>query len=103
MGKQKQQKKTYPEDLERNALNLLRTSGKSGFAIARVLGIEPEILNRWRGEEERERDGLKAFPGQGIPRVEEVARLQRKNKDLREANEILKKAIAIFSVKGSPK
>lgn len=103
MGKQKQQKKTYPEDLKRNALNLLRTSGKSGSAVARELGIEPGILNRWRREEEQERDGRKAFPGQGIPRDEEVARLQRENNDLREANEILKKVVAIFSVKGNRK
>ena len=103
MGKQKQQKKTYPEDLKRNALNLLRTSGKTGSAVARELGIEPVILNRWRREEEQEGNGRKAFPGQGIPRDEEVARLQRENNDLREANEILKKAVAIFSVKGNRK
>ena len=103
MGKQKQQKKTYPEDLKRNALNLLRTSGKTGSAVARELGIEPGILNRWRREEEQEGNGRKAFPGQGIPRDEEVARLQRENNELREANEILKKAVAIFSVKGNRK
>ena len=103
MGKQKQQKKTYPEDLKRNALNLLRTSGKTGSAVARELGIEPGILNRWRREEEQEGNGRKAFPGQGIPRDEEVARLQRENNDLREANEILKKAVAIFSIKGNRK
>ena len=41
---------------------------------------------------------MKAFTGQGVP-DEEVARLRRENLDLRETNEILKKAVAIFSVK----
>jgi hypothetical protein len=35
-----------------------------------------------------------------VPRDEEMARLLREVEDLREANEILKKAVAIFSVNG---
>jgi len=104
MRKQQQeekQKRSYPEELKRNALELLRTSGKTGSAVARDLGIEPGILNRWRREAEQEGNGKRAFPGQGVPRDEEVARLKRENDELREANEILKKAVAIFSVKGN--
>jgi transposase-like protein len=39
----------------------------------------------------------RAFSRKGIPRDEELNRLQRENRDLKEANEILKKAVAIFS------
>lgn len=94
-------RRTFPEELKRNALELLRTSGKTAAAVARDLGIDSGVLSRWRREEAKEGNGKKAFTGQGMPRDEEVARLKRENNDLREANEILKKAVAIFSVKGN--
>jgi transposase-like protein len=59
------QRRTYPEELKRNALELLRTSGKSAAAIALDLGIDPGLLNRWRREAAREGDGTKAFTGMG--------------------------------------
>ena len=95
-----EQRRSYPEELKRNALELLRTSGKSAAAVARDLGIDSGLLNRWRREESREGNGMKAFTGQGVPRDEEMASLRREVEELRETNEILKKAVAIFSVKG---
>jgi transposase len=94
-----EQRRSYPEELKRNALGLLRTSGKSAAAVARDLGIDSGLLNRWRREESREGNGIKAFTGQGVPRDEEMASLRREAEELRETNEILKKAVAIFSVK----
>ena len=94
-----EKRRTYPEELKRNALELLRASGKSAAAVAGDLGIASGLLNRWRREEGREGNGTKAFTGQGVPRDEEMAKLRREVEDLREANEILKKAVAIFSVK----
>jgi transposase len=78
---------------------MLRVSEKSAAAVAKDLGIDPGILNRWRREESQEAVGKKAFTGQGIPRDEELTQLRREVADLRETNEILKKAVAIFSVK----
>jgi transposase len=98
-----EQRRVYPEELKRNALELLRTSGKSARAVARDLGVDSGVLSRWRREEAKEGNGKKAFTGQGVPRDEEVARLRRENTDLREANDILKKAVAIFSVKENRK
>lgn len=98
-----EQRRSYPEELKRNALGLLRTSGKSAAAVARDLGIDSGLLNRWRREESREGNGIKAFTGQGVPRDEEMTSLRREVEELREANEILKKAVAIFSVKESRK
>lgn len=103
MEAKKKQKRTYPEQMKRNALELVRTTGRSGSAVAQELGIKAGILNRWRREEAQEGNGTRAFSGQGIPRDEEVARLKRENDELREANDILKKAVAIFSVKGNRK
>ncbi|MDR0639649.1 MAG: hypothetical protein LBG27_12240, partial [Spirochaetaceae bacterium] len=46
--------------------------------------------------------GLEVFPGLGTPRDAEAARLRRRAADLEEADEILKKAAAIFA-KSSPR
>lgn len=97
------QRRSYPEELKRSALEMARTSGKSIAAVARDLGIAPGLLARWRREESQEAVGKKAFTGQGIPRDEELAQLRKENADLRETNEILKKAVAIFSVKENRK
>lgn len=42
------ERRTYLEELKRNALALIQTSGKSATAVARDLGIDPGLLNRWR-------------------------------------------------------
>jgi transposase len=94
-----EQRRVYPAELKRDALAMLRSSGKSAAAVARDLGIDSGVLNRWRREEAQEGSGKKAFPGQGNPRDEELCTLRKEVADLRETNEILKKAVAIFSVK----
>lgn len=98
-----EQRRTYPAELKRDALEMLKTSGKSTAAVARGLGIDSGLLNRWRREEAQEGNGKKAFPGQGIPRDEELVNLRKEVADLRETNEILKKVVAIFSVKENRK
>ena len=95
MGKQR---RMYPEELKRSALEMIRTSGKTAAAVARDLGIDSGLLNRWRREETQEGAGMKAFTGQGTARDEELAKLRKEVADLRETNAILKKAVAIFSL-----
>jgi transposase len=94
-----EQRRLYPAELKRDALEMLKGSGKSTAAVARDLGIDSGLLNRWRREEAQEGTGKKAFPGQGNPRDEELVKLRKEVADLRETNEILKKVVAIFSVK----
>jgi transposase len=98
-----EQRRVYPTELKRNALQMLKTSGKSTASVARDLGIDSGLLNRWKREEAQEDSWKKAFPGQGNPRDEELFNLQKEIADLRETNEILKKAVAIFSVKENRK
>jgi transposase-like protein len=84
-------------------LNLLsikpgESHGKTAKEVAEELGFERSNLSRWIREKEEGKTGeLKVFPGQGNPRDEELARLRKENADLRETNEILKKATAIFA------
>jgi len=72
-----EKRRSYPEELKRNSLGLLRTAGKSVGAVALDLGINYGLLNRCRRKEAQEGGGKKAFTGQVVPRDEEVARFRR--------------------------
>ena len=97
MGKRRE----YTREFKESAIELYHSgSGKTRKEVAEGLGISPENLRRWlREDKEGETGKLKAFPGHGIPRDEELAQLRKEAADLRETNEILKKAMAFFVVK----
>jgi len=62
------------------------------------LGIHRSTLSRWVKELKEAQEGnLKAFPGKGNPRDEELHYLRKRAADLEETNEILKKAAVIFA------
>lgn len=101
-------RRTYPEEFKREAVRLLEERGNLR-ATARELGVDVMSLANWR---DRIRDeaagktkpaaneggvGPVAFPGSGNPSDPELARLRRENARLREENEILKKAVGIFT------
>ena len=93
-------RKTYTREFKESAIELCNSSGRPAKSVAEELGIHHTSLCRWlRAGEEEKAGGLKAFPGQGVPRDEELARLKKEVADLRETNEILKKAMAFFVVK----
>jgi len=93
-------RKVYTKEFKESAMELYHSSGKSAKAVAEDLGIEQTNLSRWlRERKEGEAKNIKVFPGQGNPRDEEVARLKKENAELREINEILKKATAIFATR----
>ena len=74
-------------------LEAVRAAERAGNVAqtARDLDIKPELLYRWKRE--LRDDGGRAFPGNGAPRDEEMARLKRENKRLQEQLAILKKAV----------
>jgi len=95
-------RRIYTKEFKESAIELYRSNNnqKTIQEVADDLGIIPANLSRWlRESQEGKVKDLKIFPGQGNPRDEEMARLKKENADLREANEILKKAMAFFVVK----
>ncbi len=77
-------------------LEAVRLAGEQGVAkTARDLDINENMIYRWRNR--LSTDGEQAFPGNGNPRDEELARTKRENDRLREEVAILKKAVGIFS------
>ena len=90
-GKRRQ----YTAEFKREADRLVTESGLSMAPVARDLGLDDNLVSRWK--KEAEQNGQRAFPGQGHPQDEELARLRRENDVLRQERDILKKAISIFS------
>lgn len=94
----------YSPEFKREAVRLLVESSRPGMEVASELGIPSGRLHEWRRQWERDPDG--AFPGKGgRPRKEvadlresELRRLHRELARVREERDILKKALAIFSV-----
>ena len=79
---------------KREAVRLADDLGNASQA-ARDLGISPNLIHRWRRQ--LRDDGARAFPGNGSPRDEEIARLKRELRRAQQENEILKKAVGIVS------
>ena len=73
-------------------------SGTTGVAaMSRETGIPENTIRMWLHRYREHKD--KSFVGSGriLPENEELVRLKRENRDLREENEILKKAAAYFA------
>jgi transposase len=93
-------RKTYTKEFKESAVELCLSGDRTIKSIADELGVHHTSLCQWvRASEEEKAGGLRAFPGKGIPRDEELAQLRKEIADLQETNEILKKAMAIFTVR----
>ena len=88
-------RKQYTKEFKQNAVQMIVGTDLTIAQAARDLGINANMLYRWKVEEEKY--GEKSFPGHGLPLEEELIRLRRENAALRQDGEILKKAVAIFS------
>jgi transposase len=87
-------KPPYPPEFRREALELLRVSGKPIGQVARDLGVAEQTLYVWRRKaqiDQGEREGLSS------DEREELRRLRRENRTLQMEKDILKKAAAFFA------
>ncbi len=91
----------YPPELRERAVRMVQESFDRGdqrqglvTRIARQLGIGPESLRKWVHQAEVDRGQR---PGTTSDEARRIADLERENRELRRANEILRSASAFFA------
>ena len=98
------QRRSFTDDYERQAVDLVASSGRSIGSVAKELGLRDSVLRRWveqRGARREPTAAARRPTTQAtLPSADhaaEIARLQRENERLRMERDILKKSIAIFA------
>jgi transposase len=83
--------KPYPPEYRAEAVRLVREGGRDLADVAQTLGVSTESLRNWVKQTDldtgRRKDGLTTEERQ------ELVRLRRENRNLREDREILKKVL----------
>ncbi|QDR79532.1 Transposase [Sporomusa termitida] len=89
--------KQFSAEFKLQAVKRVEATGGPVSKVAAELGINENTLHGWL-KKYREKPNA-PFPGSGklSPDDERLRKLERENRDLREENEILKKAAAYFA------
>ena len=91
----------YTEEFRKDAVKLAESIGRK--KASKELGVPDGTLSTWiHRAKNGEMKGLAPSPQKALTMAEEIKRLQKENKELRETNEILAKATAFFA-KGQKK
>jgi transposase len=92
-----EKRKTYTAEFKYEAVRLVTEQGYGVSEAARNLGLNVNMLRRWKRELSERANG--AFPGKGhlSPEQEELHRLRDEVKRLRMERDILKKAAIFFA------
>ncbi len=91
----------YPREFRRDVVAVARQGDQSRAQVARSFGISESCLARWLRIAERE-DGGEPVPTGRLDEVE-VRELRRRNKQLEQENEILRRATAYVARDTLPK
>ena len=87
--------KAFPQEFRDKVVQLMQVGERSPRAVAEEFGISEDSVRRWVKQAEREhgqrQDGLRNAER------EELIRLRRENKRLKQEREILSKAAAWFA------
>jgi transposase len=97
VSKMTRKKRTvYPKEFKLEAVRLVLEKDMTAAQVARDLGINPELIYRWK--KEFKNDPAFAFPGHGNVAGDEaeLKRLQKRIRELEEEREILKKTLGYF-------
>lgn len=94
-------KRKYPEELLERGTRMVFESGRPIAHVARDLGIHHETLRKWvRQSEADEGKRSELLSSEERERLKE---LERENRELRRANDILKSASAFFAAELDPR
>jgi transposase len=88
-------RRRFDDDFKAQAVRLVLDEGKSVGSVARDLDLTESALRNW--VERARADRTQGKTGLTTAEREELARLRKENRILREEREILKKAAAFFA------
>jgi len=94
----RKQRKIYSQEFKLETIELAKSSNKTDTQLEQDLGLSRGCLYNWRKQVEQA--GEQAFPGKGKLKAddEHTRRLERELALVRQERDILKKALAIFSL-----
>ncbi len=92
----KRTRRNYTQEFKEEAVKLITNQGYSFAEAGRNLGVNPNVLSRWKKEIEGV-TGSGLSPASAVSVQSELKRLRKENKRLRMEREILKKAAAFFA------
>jgi transposase len=108
MGTTKASQEKYPPEMRERAVRMVRTATDEGGGedygvvsrIAKQLGVHRETLRRWVKQAEIDQGERGGVTTQERRRI---AELEKENRELRRANEILKAASSFFARELDPR
>jgi transposase len=86
----------YPEEFKRDAVELVRSTGRTVGSVAKELGVNPDSLRQWVRRAEAAAGG---GSGDAVTPSErdELKRLRKQVRELELEKEILRKAVQYFA------
>lgn len=89
--------KQYSTEFKLEAVKRIERTGEPVSKVAAELGVKPTTMQGW--VKKHKQSPQSPFPGSGHlkPEDEKLKKLEKELKDLKEENEILKKAAAYFA------
>ena len=91
--------KTFEDDFKKNAVKLVLEEKMTIAQVSEDLGLGKSTLSKWLAQH---RKGELIKSATQIEEDEELKRLRRENRILRQERDILKKAMGIFSSMSNP-
>ena len=88
-------RRKFTKEYKQDAVALVQQSDQSITQIAHSLGVNDNVLRRW--VKEFSDPDKTAFPGNGTPRDEELARLKRELAEVKKERDFLREAAAYFA------
>ncbi len=94
MQRQRRPRRSFSREFKTEVVELVRSSGKSIPEVARDLDLTETAVRAWVGQADVDAGDR---PGLSSAEREELARLRKENRVLREERDILKRATAFFA------
>ena len=95
--RKRRERRAFTDQYKSDVVALCRTSGKSVHQVCRDMGLSETAVRRWIKQVEAEQAGQ---PGIGKPLTadqQRIRQLEAENRQLKQDNELLKKASAFFA------